>query len=94
MPEHPAAPTSAPGSSPAPASATSSITPPPAAPGPRSTAWRSSDVLRVSAIVFGLYFVLQLLWFASALVFVAFLGVLFGLAISAGVDRLTRVRVP
>ncbi len=51
-------------------------------------------MLRVSAIVFGLYFVLQLLWFASALVFVAFLGVLFGLAISAGVDRLTRVRVP
>jgi len=51
-------------------------------------------VLRVAAIVFGLYFVLRLLWFANALVLVAFLGVLFGLAISAGVDRLVRFHVP
>src|SRR5579872_4884798 len=55
---------------------------------PRGNAWRSRDVLRVAAIVFGLYFVLRLLWFANALVLVAFLGVLFGLAIAAGVDGL------
>ena len=61
---------------------------------PRGNAWRSRDVLRVAAIVFGLYFVLRLLWFANALVLVAFLGVLFGLAIAAGVDRLARWRVP
>ncbi|HKV50753.1 MAG TPA: AI-2E family transporter [Gemmatimonadaceae bacterium] len=61
---------------------------------PPGNAWRSRDVLRVAAIVFGLYFVLRLLWFANALVLVAFLGVLFGLAISAGVDRLVRFHVP
>jgi predicted PurR-regulated permease PerM len=61
---------------------------------PTGSAWRSRDVLRVAAIVFGLYFVLRLLWFANALVLVAFLGVLFGLAISAGVDRLVRFHVP
>ncbi len=61
---------------------------------PAGNAWRSRDVLRVAAIVFGLYFVLRLLWFANALVLVAFLGVLFGLAISAGVDLLVRFRVP
>ena len=61
---------------------------------PPGNAWRSRDVLRVAAIVFGLYFVLRLLWFANALVLVAFLGVLFGLAISAGVDQLARFRVP
>lgn len=61
---------------------------------PTGNAWRSRDVLRVAAIVFGLYFVLRLLWFANALVLVAFLGVLFGLAISAGVDRLVRFHVP
>jgi predicted PurR-regulated permease PerM len=38
--------------------------------------------------------VLRLLWFASDLVLVAFIGTLFGLAISAGVDRLERFRVP
>ncbi|HEY7893900.1 MAG TPA: AI-2E family transporter [Gemmatimonadaceae bacterium] len=48
----------------------------------------------MAAIVFGLYFVLRLLWFANALVLVAFLGVLFGLAISAGVDRLVHFHVP
>ncbi|HEU5479036.1 MAG TPA: hypothetical protein VFU90_04345, partial [Candidatus Tumulicola sp.] len=61
---------------------------------PRGNAWKSRDVLRAAAIVFGLYFTLRLLWFANALVLVAFLGVLFGLAISAGVDQLARVRVP
>ena len=70
-------------------------TAPRVSPGTRaSTAWRSRDVLRVTAIVFGFYVVLQLLWFASALVLVSFLGVLFGLAISAGVDRLAVLRVP
>src|SRR5690242_13558731 len=61
---------------------------------PRGNAWRSRDVLRAAAIVFGLYFALRLLWFANALILVAFLGVLFGLAIAAGVDRLARFRVP
>jgi predicted PurR-regulated permease PerM len=42
----------------------------------------------------GIYLVIQLLWFASPLVLVAFLGVLFGLAVEAGVDRLERFRIP
>ncbi|HEU4641197.1 MAG TPA: AI-2E family transporter [Gemmatimonadaceae bacterium] len=60
----------------------------------RNVGWRSRDVLRTVALVVGFYVLLKLLWFANDLVLVAFLGVLFGLAISAGVDRLERVHVP
>jgi len=49
-------------------------------------------VARAAALVMGLYLLLQLLWFANQLVIVAFLGVLFGLAVGAGVDRLQRIR--
>ncbi|MBX6333187.1 MAG: AI-2E family transporter, partial [Gemmatimonadaceae bacterium] len=52
------------------------------------------DVLRVALIVAAVYIVLRTLWFANDLVLIAFIGVLFGLAISAGVDRLERLRVP
>lgn len=55
---------------------------------------RSRDVLRIAALVLGLYFLLQLAWFANELVLVAFLGVLFGLALAAGADWLARFRVP
>jgi len=41
-----------------------------------------------------MYVVAMLLWFASALVLVTFLGILFGLAVSAGVDVVARYRVP
>jgi predicted PurR-regulated permease PerM len=41
-----------------------------------------------------MYVALRLLWFANALVLTTFLAVLFGLAVSAGVDRLERFRVP
>lgn len=56
--------------------------------------WRTGDVLRAAALVIGLYLLLRLLWVASALVFVVFLAVLFGLAVEAGVDRLERWRIP
>lgn len=55
--------------------------------------WRSRDVLRAAALVFGLYWLLRLVWFTSALLIAAFLGVLFGLAVSAGVDQLQRFRI-
>ena len=42
----------------------------------------------------GIYLAIQLLWFANQLVLVAFLGVLFGLAVEAGVDRLEKYRIP
>lgn len=56
--------------------------------------WRSRDVVRAAALVMALYLVLKLLWFAHQLVLVVFLGVLFGLAVTAAVDRLQRWRVP
>ena len=59
-----------------------------------SHGWRSRDVLRATALVFGLYWLLRLLWFANPLVLAGFLGVLFGLAVTAGVDRLQRWRIP
>lgn len=46
------------------------------------------------ALVAGMYFGLQLLWFAHALFLVAFLGILFAIAVSAGVDKLERFRIP
>ncbi len=68
------------------------ILPPP----PRQSAsgWASRDILRAAALVVGLYLALRLLWFAQKIFLVAFLGVLMGLALSAGVDRLQRLRIP
>jgi predicted PurR-regulated permease PerM len=60
----------------------------------RYPGWRSQDVMRAAGVVIGLYIALRLLWFAHLLVLTAFLGVLFGLAVTAGVDRLHRWRVP
>jgi len=42
----------------------------------------------------GLYLALQLLWVAYPILFVAFLGVLFGLAVARGADHLERFRIP
>jgi predicted PurR-regulated permease PerM len=41
-----------------------------------------------------MYLFLRLLWFANALFLTIFLGILFAIAISAGVDRLQRWRIP
>lgn len=69
----------------------------PAAPPPvhterrrRGVGWRSGDVVRAAALVIGLYLLLRLLWFANELVFVVFLGTLFGLAVARAVDYLER----
>jgi predicted PurR-regulated permease PerM len=59
-----------------------------------SRAWSSRDILRAAALVLGLYLALRGLWVARSVLFLAFLGVLFGLALSAGVDRLAAHRVP
>ncbi|MEP6493268.1 MAG: AI-2E family transporter [bacterium] len=61
---------------------------------PRRPGWGNSDVLRTAALVIAMYLVVQLLWFANGLVITAFLGVLFGLAVSSGVDLLARWRIP
>lgn len=61
----------------------------------RQTGWRSRDVLRAAALVMGLYLLLRLLWLAHDLLFVTFLGVLFGLAVAKGTDWLEqRFRIP
>ena len=60
----------------------------------RSSGWRSKDILRTAALVMAMYLALRLLWFANALFLTAFIGILFGLAVSRGVDFLTRWRVP
>lgn len=59
-----------------------------------SRAWRSADVLRTAALVFGVYLFLRLLWIAYPILFVSFLGVLFGLAVAKGADVLERFRIP
>ncbi|HEX5580725.1 MAG TPA: AI-2E family transporter, partial [Gemmatimonadaceae bacterium] len=59
-----------------------------------SHGWRSRDILRAAALVLAFYWVAQLVWFANPLILAGFLGVLFGLAVTAGVDRLQRLRIP
>lgn len=59
----------------------------------RSVGWHSKDVARAAALVMGMYLAVQLLWYANQLIIVAFLGVLFGLAVGAGVDKLQRYRI-
>ena len=49
--------------------------------------------MRTAALVIGMYLVVQLVWFAHFLFLVAFLGVLFGLAVAAGVDQLERFHI-
>jgi predicted PurR-regulated permease PerM len=60
----------------------------------RAAGWRSRDILRAAGLVMGLYLLLRLLWLAHDLLFVTFLGVMFGLAVARGVDWLERFRIP
>jgi len=60
----------------------------------RAAAWRSGDVLRTAALVIAMYILVRLIWFANPLFLTAFLGILFGLAVSSGVDQLTRFGIP
>ena len=61
---------------------------------PRALGFRSADILRTAALVIGIYFLAQLIRFAHPLFLTAFLGILFGLAVSTGVDLLSRWRLP
>jgi predicted PurR-regulated permease PerM len=54
----------------------------------RRVGWTNGDVLRTAALVIAMYLFVRVLWFAHLLFLVAFLGILFGLAVSSGVDRL------
>jgi len=62
-----------------------------------STPSRFGDAIRIALALFAIWLLAQLLWRANALVLLAFLGVLFGLAVEAGVDwsqRWRRWKVP
>lgn len=52
------------------------------------------DVVRLLAIVFGFYILARLLWVAHPIVFLFFLGVLFGLPLAGGADWLEKRRIP
>ena len=61
----------------------------------RQMGWRTADVMRAAAAVIGMYLAIRLIWVAQSVFLTAFLGVLFGLAVSAGVDWLKlRTRLP
>ena len=56
--------------------------------------WRARDVLMAAVIVAGVYLALQILWVGRSVFLLGFLGVLFGIVLSSGVDRLERWRIP
>jgi predicted PurR-regulated permease PerM len=61
---------------------------------PQSAGWRSRDIIRAAALGIGVLAVAAGIWEASTVLFTVFLGILFGLAISSGVDQLARLRIP
>jgi predicted PurR-regulated permease PerM len=60
----------------------------------RAAAWRTPDILRAALVVAGVWLTLQLFWVARSVFFLAFLGVLFGITLSAGVTWLQKHGVP
>ena len=61
----------------------------------RQAGWKTADVMRAALAVIGMYLAIRLIWVAQTVFLTAFLGVLFGLAVSAGVDWLrARIRLP
>ena len=52
------------------------------------------DVVRILALIFGFYVGVRLLWIAHPVIFLFFLGVLFGLPIAQGADWLGKRRIP
>src|SRR5215469_370767 len=60
----------------------------------RRPGWRSADIVRAVALGTAVVAAAIGLWEASTVVFTVFLGILFGLAISSGVDYLARLHIP
>src|ERR1700674_1489619 len=52
------------------------------------------EVVRMLALIFGFYIAVRLLWIAHPVIFLFFLGVLFGLPIAQGADWLEKRRIP
>lgn len=60
----------------------------------RRPGWRTRDVARATIVALAVYAVARLIVSAHTLIFVAFLGVLLGLAVAAGAERLQRFGIP
>src|ERR1051325_5304951 len=52
------------------------------------------DVVRILSLIFGFYVAVRLLWVAHPIVFLFFLGVLFGLPLAQGADWFEKRRLP
>lgn len=52
------------------------------------------DVVRILAIIFGFYIAIRLLWVAHPVIFLFFLGVLFGLPLAQGADWFEKRKIP
>ncbi|GAC1410093.1 MAG: AI-2E family transporter [Gemmatimonadaceae bacterium] len=52
------------------------------------------DIVRILALIFGFYILARLLWIAHPVVFLFFLGVLFGLPLAQGADWFEKRRIP
>ena len=52
------------------------------------------EVVRILALIFGFYAAVRLIWIAHPVIFLFFLGVLFGLPLVQGADWLEKRRVP
>jgi predicted PurR-regulated permease PerM len=63
-------------------------------PKPSDAGWLTRDILRAAALVAGVYVALRLLWVGRSVFLIGFFGVLLGIVLSAGVDRLQRFRIP
>ena len=61
---------------------------------PVTSGWPSRDILRAAAIVAAVYVALKLLWVGRSVFLIGFFGILLGIVLSAGVDRLQRFRIP
>src|SRR5438874_4207119 len=55
---------------------------------------KTRDIVRVLALIFGFYVLLRLLWIAHPVIFLFFLGVLFGLPLAQGADWLQKRKLP
>jgi predicted PurR-regulated permease PerM len=61
---------------------------------PHDSGWRTRDILRAAALLAGVYVAVRLLWVGRSVFLIGFFGVLLGIVLSAGVDRLQRFRIP
>jgi predicted PurR-regulated permease PerM len=63
-------------------------------PKPDFRSWRNIDILRATSLVVGVLLALVLMWVAREIVLTAFIGLLFGLAVSSGARQLARLHIP